>query len=368
MIDLSDVKFDCRHFKGHIPCKPNKLYGVMCNDCKYYDKIDKKILVIKLGAAGDVIRTTPLLFPIKKEFPKSKIYWLTYSPELIPVNSDTKVDEVLIYNTQNISFLESVKFDLVINLDKDYEAISLTDKIDAKNKIGFSIKNGTCFPVNKTAEHKFLTGIFDNVSKSNTKNYMQEIFEICGYEFHKEKYLTDIDKKFDVDWAIDTDKKVIGLNTGCGERWTSRLWKDEFWIELIRKLKREGLEVVLLGGPAEDVKNNLLNEVTNAKYFGVYDLKTFINLVNKCDLIISQVTMTMHIAIATGKKLVLMNNIFNPNEFELYDNGEIVQPRKECICYFQPECINKEYKCMDHLMPDDIFEACLRQLSLTKAK
>jgi len=368
MIELSDVKFDCRHFKGHIPCKPNKLYRVMCDDCEYYDKIEEKILVIKLGAAGDVIRTTPLLFPLKKEFPRSKIYWLTYSPELIPVNTVPKVDEVLMYNQQNISFLESVKFDHLINLDKDYEAISLTGKINAKNKKGFTIKEGTCFPIDKAAEHKFLTGIFDNISKANTKNYLQEIFEICGYEFHKEKYLTDIDKKYDRDWPIDTAKKVIGLNTGCGERWTSRLWKDEYWIELIKKLKGAGLEVILLGGNAENSKNNLLNEVTNAKYFGVYDLKTFINLVNKCDLIVSQVTMTMHIAIATGKKLVLMNNIFNPNEFELYDNGEIVQPRKECICYFQSTCINKEYKCMDHLMPDDIFEACLRQFSLTEVK
>ena len=30
-------------------------------DCTNYDKITKRILIIKLGAIGDVIRTTPLV-------------------------------------------------------------------------------------------------------------------------------------------------------------------------------------------------------------------------------------------------------------------------------------------------------------------
>jgi hypothetical protein len=27
-------------------------------------------------------------------------------------------------------------------------------------------------------------------------------------------------------------KQVVGLNTGCGPRWNTRLWKDENWVEL----------------------------------------------------------------------------------------------------------------------------------------
>lgn len=363
MIKVSDVKTDCRHFKGHIPCAPNKKYSVMCNDCTYYEGIKEKILIIKLGAAGDVIRTTPLLYPLKKQYPQSKIFWLTYSPELIPVTGIPRVDEVLKYSAQSVSYIESVNFDILINLDKDIEAISLASKTKAGKKFGFTINEGVCSPVSESAEHKFLTGIFDNISKENTKNYMQEIFEMCGFEFSKEKYILNIHKSYDKDFPVDFSKKVVGLNTGCGERWTSRLWKNDFWIELISKLKKDNAEVIILGGPGEHQKNILLNEATNAKYFGVLDLNTFINLVNKCDVIVSQVTMSMHIAIALQKKLVLMNNIFNPNEFELYDNGEIVQPEKKCTCFFQPVCINEKYKCMDYLLPESVFEACKRQLS-----
>ena len=51
-----------------------------------------------------------------------------------------------------------------------------------------------------------------------------------------------------------------------------------------------------------------------------------------------------------------MNNIFNPNEFELYGRGEIVSPDKECTCYFSPSCKNEKYFCMDHLPVEKIFK------------
>ncbi|GAB6283124.1 MAG: hypothetical protein STSR0008_18800 [Ignavibacterium sp.] len=76
---------------------------------------------------------------------------------------------------------------------------------------------------------------------------MQEIFEICGYEFNVEEYILDIpgnDHKFD----IAKNKKVIGLNTGCGGQWTSRLWPIEYWIKLAKNLLKKNYEVILLGG------------------------------------------------------------------------------------------------------------------------
>ena len=73
-MNLEAIKTDCRYFRGDIPCKPHKNYNAHCIDennalCSYYDKITEKILIIKLGAIGDVIRTTPLLTKLKQEHP-----------------------------------------------------------------------------------------------------------------------------------------------------------------------------------------------------------------------------------------------------------------------------------------------------------
>jgi len=361
LIKLSEVKTDCRHFRSQVPCAPNKKFGVVCTDCGYYEKTKEIILIIKLGAAGDVVRTTPLLYPLKKEYPSARIFWLTYYPELVPLHTSPSADRAFAYNLQNISYLSSVEFDYVINLDKDIEAISLMEKISGNRKDGFTLKDGNCYPVNHKAEDKFVTGLFDTVSKQNKKSYPQEIFEICGYKFKKEKYLIDIKREADIfqncNYDIKNGKIKIGLNTGCGSRWVSRIWKDEYWTELINKLISEDHQVILLGGKQEDERNKFLSGRTGADYFGYFDMDEYINLMNKCDIIVTQVTMSMHLAIALEKKLVLMNNIFNRNEFDLYGNGVIVEPEKECRCYFQPVCTNKEYNCTDYLTPEMIYAA-----------
>ena len=357
MIKFEQVKYDCRHLRADVPCKPSKLHGVDCSDCSYYEKFNRKILIIKLGAAGDVIRTTPLLYPLRNEYHYAKIYWLTDFPELLPVNTEINVDVPLKFNLASVLYLQETKFDVVINLDKDKEAIALASKINSYKKFGYTLINGSCYPVNKDAEHKLLTGMFDDYSKKNIKSYPEEIFEICGYSFKKEKYLLDVDNNSDRNWELSKSKKIIGLNTGCGSRWTSRLWKNEYWIETINKLKEKKFEVVLLGGEQEHENNTYLAEQAGCRYFGHFDLKTFINLVNKCDVVVTQVTMGLHIAIALGKKVVLLNNIFNPNEFELYGSGVIVGPKKECKCYFSPRCTNEEYKCMDYLNPQDVVDS-----------
>lgn len=359
MIKIKDLKTDCRFFKGDIPCLPSKLHGVYCNNCNFYKQTKEKILIIKLGAAGDVIRTTPLLYPLKKLYPDSFIYWLTYYPDLIPqYNKDHDnviADKICEFSLQNVLYLKEIDFDLLINLDKDNEAISLTNSISAKEKLGYTIKNGLCYPLTNGSSSKYLTGLFDDASKRNTKSYLSEIFEVCGFKFNKEKYILNIDDTFSIDWDINKNNTVVGLNTGCGSRWTSRLWKDEYWIELINILTANNYEVILLGGEQEDNKNKFYKQHTQAKYFGCYNLKTFINLVNKCDVIVTQVTMALHIAIGLQKKVILLNNIFNKNEFELYDKGVIIEPNKVCKCYYSPICTNEKYKCMDYLLPKTVF-------------
>ena len=62
---------DCIYFRGDIPCRQHKEEGVHCETCNYYTPRKDIILIIKLGAIGDVIRTTPLLYRIRREYPES---------------------------------------------------------------------------------------------------------------------------------------------------------------------------------------------------------------------------------------------------------------------------------------------------------
>ncbi len=358
-LTVSDLKTDCRAFRGDIPCKPHKEFGVHCVDakgkpCAFYDPADKRILVIKLGAIGDVIRTTPLLHRLKKEFPHAEVWWLTLTPDMIP----SGVDVVLPFTAQSMATLLATSFDILYCLDKDKEACALASMISAEVKKGYTLKNGKCIPLDASGDHKFLTGAFDDISKSNIQSYQEEIFEICGFKFQGEEYIMREVPSYD--WKLPRDRKIVGLNTGCGGRWTSRLWPDEYWIELAIKLREAGQTVLLLGGEQEHEKNLRLASRSGALYPGHFPLPRFTDEVRQCDCIVTAVTMGMHLAIGLKKRLVLFNNIFNRNEFELYNRGVILEPDFDCDCFYSPTCPNN---CMQYLRVGTVFDACQEQLS-----
>jgi ADP-heptose:LPS heptosyltransferase len=335
------VKNDCIFFNGDLPCKPHKQNGYHCDGCPVYKRIEKKILIIKLGALGDVIRTTPILRKLREEYPKAHITWLTYSSEIL---SKDWINRILPVNIESIELIKQIEFDWLINLDKDPLAISLTEQIKSKRKTGFTIDDfGHAKPISSNAEkHKWITGLFDDTSKENKIHYMKEVFNILGYNFNDEEYILDVDN--DQKWEIDHTKKVIGLNTGCGGRWTSRIWPNEYWIDLALNLIKEGCEVIFLGGEQEHEKNLMLSEKSGGKYLGHFNLSKFISLVNECDLVVTAVTMAMHIAMGLQKKTIIFNNIFNRNEFYLYGRGEVIEPEPKCECYYSPFCQHESMK------------------------
>jgi len=356
---LEQIKYDCRYFKGEIPCKPNKLSNKECPTCNEYDPVKHRILIIKLGAIGDVIRSTPLIHRFRKEYPGSQITWITNTPEIIPASA---VDIICKFDFKSVYKIKHQKFDVALNLDKDFEACALLLDVKAAKKFGFILKNEHISTATPDADHKFITGIFDHISIKNTKNYLEEIFEICGFKFNDEPYILDLDTSFDSMWRkIKNDakgRKIIGLNTGCGKRWQTRLWPEEYWVELINKLQKDGTFPLLLGGPDEDKMNKNYAKKTGAFYPGTFTLEQFISLTNQCDVILSAVSMMMHIAIALKKPLILFNNIFNRNEFYLYNNGIIIEPTTGCDCYYGNTCKRKRH-CMKDISVDSVFNAII---------
>lgn len=358
---FDEVKLDCKYFLGNIPCKPNKEFGYTCNNCKSYNSFSKKILIIKLGALGDVIRTTPLVVKMKEVYPDCQITWLTNSPEVLPKND---INIILKPDAFSIFTIENTTYDIAINLDKEVEACLLLSKLNSTEKYGYTLKDGYIYPATSAATHKIMTGFFDEVSKTNTKSYLEEIFEICHFKFNYEPYLINKNESLANQWKeklnkLANNKKIIGLNTGCGPRWNTRLWSNESWEKLANLLNKNGYFTLFLGGELEHEKNSKFAQNTDSYYPGHFSLEEFIALTDSADLIVTQVSMMMHIATALKKKMVLMNNIFNAHEFELYNRGEIIQPSTGCECYYGNTC-KRGNSCMHDLQAEEIFNSIQR--------
>jgi ADP-heptose:LPS heptosyltransferase len=352
MADRPTINFDCRHFRGHIPCKPNKVHGYECGDCPVYERPEKRILIIKLGALGDVIRTSPLLVRFRAMWPSAHITWITQSPDVVP---GRMVDEVLRYDVTGIERTRNRSYDIAINLDKEVEACALLRDVESPIKYGFILKDGHIEAATPAAVHKMVTGLFDGRSKANTKNYLEEIFEICHLDFQGEEYQLDIDPALASKWKSIREKAqgktVVALNTGCGDRWTTRLWPEDRWVALIRSLQDNGFFPMVVGGKQEDELNQRYAAITGCYYPGHYPLREFFALVSNTDIVVTQVSMMMHIAIALRKHLILFNNIFNAHEFHLYGRGVIVQPTSGCDCYYGNTCTRKRSCMLDIEVP-----------------
>ncbi len=122
----NQIKFDCIHFEGHIPCKPNKKRNKECINCDEYIKPEKRILIIKLAAIGDVIRTTPLLARYRKMYPTAHFTWITNFPDVLPKN---EIHKIYKFEFKSVYTIQNQKYDIALNLDKDPEACILLDKV-----------------------------------------------------------------------------------------------------------------------------------------------------------------------------------------------------------------------------------------------
>ena len=342
---MMEIKSDCRHFKGDRPCVPHKERGVHCDNCSSYIPIDGRILIIKLGQLGDVIRTTPILRKIWSLYPTKEVWWITNYPEAVP----KAVDVILPFDSTGILPIMTMHFDWVMNLDKDREACALLNKVLAVNKSGFRLRDGKTYPENEHAEDKYETGVWDDISKQNKKSYQQEIFEICGWTFSGEEYIIDLEANQNLHFS--GKHKIVGLNTGCGKRWwLTRLWRTEHWIKLGKELQEMGYIVLLLGGEQEHERNTEIANRGGGQYIGYFPYSKFVSMVNQCDLVVTSVTTAMHIALGLGKKVVALNSIFNPHEFEHYNRLTTILPTKPCECYFEPVC-KCDVFCMDTISP-----------------
>ena len=127
---------DCRHFRTSEPCQPHKDTRARCGECTVYDPIHERILIVKLGATGDVLRTTSCLPPLKARYPRSHITWVTRSSSRAGLAWNPAIDRVLTVDGNYLEFLMAEEFDLAIGPDADLLSASIMRLAHAHEKRG----------------------------------------------------------------------------------------------------------------------------------------------------------------------------------------------------------------------------------------
>lgn len=375
------MKCPCIYFKGDRPCKPYWEHRVHdCASCHKYEPVGKRILLIKLDAIGDVIRTTPLVEALKKKYAGCHITWLVKDISRPLIENHPNIDRLLTYNFESVLRLEAEEFDLLLNLDKAPVTAALANKIKAKEKKGYYLDSfGNIQPFDKDAEYHHAM-CMDNwgEKRANSKHFVQLMFELCGLEFNGEEYLLSYaeDKAY-----IDSFKKangiksqlLIGLVTGCGNVYPQKKWTQEGYVALAKDIIHKMNAKIILFGSNEEAERNkdIFNSLTEEEKKSAIDMsgKTSIvqlsQLISICNAIVTGDTSGMHMAIAKKVPVIAMFGPTPSQEIYLYSRGISITPDMKCLnCYNQFQCKEKP-NCMERINEDEVLSALQKVLGKT---
>lgn len=371
-IGARQIAVDCRYFLGDRPCIWHKSSGALCS-CEHYKAIEERLLVIKLDAMGDVLRTTALLPPLAEQYPGAYITWITRRESQPLLERNPYIVEILTYGEDALLQLSARSFDRVINLDASKVSAALSSIANAPRKDGFTLdQKGWVKPSNEAALTWLQMGLFDDLKRQGTRTYQDMMADIIGVAGRPHRYILELSdeerrqgrvhlQRLGIDLAVP----IVGLNTGAGRRWELKQWHEEGYLELVERIATShSVQFVLLGGPEERERHGRLLARSTVPLIDAgcdNPVRHFASIVGACHVVVTGDTLAMHLALALRRRAVVLFGPTSAPEIELYGLGEKVVPQMDCLGCYKSRC-NFVPNCMDMISVNMVSEAVERQL------
>ncbi|MGA2401903.1 MAG: glycosyltransferase family 9 protein [Syntrophobacteraceae bacterium] len=358
------IHIDCRYYKGSMPCVFHKKDGRVCENCGDYDEVKTRLLIVKLAAIGDVLRTTSILPALTRKYPGSKITWITRANAAPLLEGNPLIDRVLAVEGNYLEYLKNECFSVGICLDADALSATILSIAQCKERFGFyADESGSVRPADESAIDWWLMGLNDTLKRLNRKTYQQIMYEICGLQLpaaRPQLYLDgscqSVGDAMRESLPARKGAKVVGINTGGGHRWQRKKWTVDAYIECIHLLSSRypGVGLLLMGGPEEVEQNKLILEAVADK---VVDggcnnsLMQFASLVKSVDVLLTPDSLAMHIGVALEKPTIVLVGPTSPWELDVFGKGAILHSDIDCLACYLSRC-DKEVNCMNSLAPE----------------
>jgi len=370
------INTDCKYYLGYKPCQFHKEDGCLCENCQNYKKIKTRILIIKLDALGDVLRTTSILPALLDKYSQAAITWITRKRASELLKNNKYIDRIFAVEENYLEYILNEEFDLGICMDAEPLGATILNLTVCHKKMGFITNDyGRAVPVNQEANKWWLMGINDQFKRKNRQTYQELMYEICELEgpifkpilsesLINKSFIKDFKKKHDL---YNVNKKIVGINTGADTRWQWKKWISAHYIKLVRLLKNNHLEVkiVLYGGPEEiafnrEIMNELDNDIIDSGCTN--SLAEFISLVSVSDIFITPDSLGFHIATSLKKTTLVLVGPTSPWELDVYGNGEIIYPEMDCVACYLNKC-GKKPNCMENIKPEVVYKKIEKYLN-----
>lgn len=386
MADLLRDRKKCQLFSDRLRAKVESKFSLdqmVDKTLEVYKEVkqEKKILITKLGAVGDLALAVPSFRMIRKRFPNSYLSLLVDSKLTGLVDSCPYLNEIITFERSKkhkrwsrilrlARRLRERQFDFSIDLQNNSKTHLITFLSRIPKRIGYM---------------RGLSGYLLTHPVQEPKEPMAPILH--QFQLLKRIGVNQLDESLELwteeesdRWALERFREggihsadgVIGFAIGSSQKWPSKRWPIENFALLAKRLIVEcQYKVVLIGGPddlvlANAFYNHLLPQSSVLNLVGKTNLSQLVSCVKRFDVLVSGDSAPIHIAAALKTKLVAL---FGPTEPKRHlppghDHSVFVR-RIECQPCYRGICHNKkELECLRLIEVEDVFDAVRKQQSV----
>lgn len=292
----------------------------------------EKIALIKSGAIGDILMTTPLVRALKNKYPEAEITYVTGEKFKEIVSGNKNIDRIVTFDTKKLfgssaisrllyfrefaKTLRKEKFDVCFILDKSYMANLFAYWCKIPVRIGFD-RFGEGFPNTHNVEYKSVKHEIDYYL--DTLNFLN----VKDYDKHMELQVAKSDELFASNFMkknklIKSDV-IIGIAPSAtkdpNKNDSPRTWPEENYKKLVERITKPYNSKIIFFGGRDDVKvvKDIISKV-NVKVYscaGKTRIKQAAALIKMCDVFITHDSGLMHVASAAGVPVI---SIFGPTD------------------------------------------------------
>jgi heptosyltransferase I len=338
--------------------------------------IPRRILIVLMGAIGDVIRALPLLGRIRRAWPDAYIGWAVEPKSEPLLRGHRWVNCLIVYEREHtpwslVTFLQKIhaeKFDLVLDLQRHLKSGLVSMVSGARQRLGFAPANS------KEFNHLFATSYIDLQPQMRLKLQQYQAFgDALGLP------AAPIEFGFELPPAEDNRARafVAGLprplmGVILGSSWPSRIYFAESVAEVIRGLAfpvegNPSLFPVLLGAPEEQqlaaAVVDELAEVPVLNLAGRTGLRDLIGIFAECAVAFGPDSGPMHLAAAVGCPVVSLWGSTSPARSAPWGFADLaISAEIPCHpCYLRECPIGRE--CMRRILPKTVVNAVRHALN-----
>ncbi|MFH1061522.1 MAG: lipopolysaccharide heptosyltransferase II [Candidatus Omnitrophota bacterium] len=344
----------------------------------YEEAIEKKrILIIKLGALGDVILISPALKAIREKFPDAYISLLVKNEFKSIVQRCPYIDNLIVLKKKELGhilkrvlFLRKREFDISIDFQNNNLshfisfAAGIKQRYGYKNKkMGFLLNNPSLF-TNPDCDP--VTHQFRMLKKLDIPEPTDKKINLWIAERDKES----IDEFLKDNW-FNQDQPLVGINPFASQRWNTKSWSAENYAMVADMLSNKfHARIVFTGTANERMKIKQIISLTSCKPINAAGKTTIMELaalIKKCSVLISVDSAPLHISAAVNTPFVALFGPTDPaRHLPFSEKFGLIWKGLECSPCYSTKCFRKS--CMMEITVDEVFEAASKLLNNIKIR